>query len=124
MSEPLEPQQPTTSSQRKSASDPALLPVSGSTGLLRPPQPHLFFQATEEASAPTGALHVAEVRELSGFDALAPEWNALVARTDDQVFYRHEFLRCWLTHFDPRAALRVLTAREPGGRLVAALALR
>lgn len=124
MSEPLEPQQPTTSSQRKPESDPALLPVSGSTGLVCPPQTHLFFQASEEASVATGALRVAEVRELSGFDALAPEWNALVARTDDQVFYRHEFLRCWLTHFDPRAALRVLTAREPGGRLVAALALR
>jgi CelD/BcsL family acetyltransferase involved in cellulose biosynthesis len=63
------------------------------------------------------------VRDVAGFEALAPEWDALVSRCDDQVFYSHSFLRCWLTHFAPRAALRVLTGRAPHGRLVAALAL-
>ncbi|MFP2926782.1 GNAT family N-acetyltransferase [Pyxidicoccus sp. 3LG] len=67
---------------------------------------------------------VGEVRDLAGFDSLAPEWNALVERTDDQVFYRHEFLRCWLRNFAPEGRLRILTARDVNGRLVATLPLR
>src|SRR5918998_864952 len=56
-----------------------------------------------------GTILVSEVRDLAAFDAMASEWNGLVARTDDQVFYRHEFLRCWLRHFAPEARLRILT---------------
>lgn len=123
MSDLLEPQQPTTPSQRTPQRDPVLSPVTGGTGVLCPPETHTFFHTSQEASTSPEPLRVEEVRGLEGFDALAPEWNALVARTDDQVFYRHEFLRCWLTHFAPHTPLRVLTAREPGGRLVAALAL-
>lgn len=69
-------------------------------------------------------LAVTEVRTPEAFEALAPEWDALVARTDDQLFHRHAYLALWLRHFAPTTRLRVLTAREPGGRLVAALALR
>jgi CelD/BcsL family acetyltransferase involved in cellulose biosynthesis len=59
----------------------------------------------------------------AGFAALAGEWDELVARTDDQMFYRHRFLRLWLEHFAPQANLRVLTQRDANGRLVAALPL-
>ena len=79
-------------------------------------------------TAPRLATHVpapALVQWLEGraaFDALAPEWDALVARTDDQLFYRHAFLSLWLDAFAPGARLAVLVQRE-GGRLVAALPL-
>ena len=69
-------------------------------------------------------LRVSEVRDLAGFDALEAEWNDLVRHTDDQVFYRHEFLRCWLRHFAPKGRLRILTGRDAEGRLVAVLPLQ
>ncbi|WP_199724573.1 GNAT family N-acetyltransferase [Corallococcus sp. AB011P] len=69
-------------------------------------------------------LCVAEVRSLAAFNALEAEWNALVKRADDQVFYRHEFVRCWLENFAPGAALRILTARNALGMLVAVLGLQ
>lgn len=71
-----------------------------------------------------GSIRVSEVRDLEGFHALASEWNELVARTDDQVFYRHEFVACWLRHFAPEGRLRILTGRDLEGRLVAVLPLR
>ncbi|WP_223760178.1 GNAT family N-acetyltransferase [Myxococcus sp. RHSTA-1-4] len=71
-----------------------------------------------------GSIRVSEVRDLAGFHALAREWNDLVARTDDQVFYRHEYVSCWLRHFAPEARLRILTGRDLEGRLVAVLPLR
>lgn len=72
----------------------------------------------------TEPLRVEEVRDLEGFDALEAEWNALVIRADDQVFYRHEFVRCWLQSFAPGASLRILTARSGEGGLVAVLGLQ
>ncbi|GMU09697.1 GNAT family N-acetyltransferase [Corallococcus caeni] len=69
-------------------------------------------------------LCVEEVRSLPAFDALETEWNALVKRVDDQVFYRHEFVRCWLEHFAPGARLRILAARNALGTLVAVLGLK
>ncbi|RKH40214.1 GNAT family N-acetyltransferase [Corallococcus sicarius] len=69
-------------------------------------------------------LRVEVMRDLAAFDALAAEWNALVMRVDDQLFYRHEFVRCWLTHFAPGSPLRVLAARDHTGGLVAVLGLK
>ncbi|WP_223636870.1 GNAT family N-acetyltransferase [Corallococcus sp. EGB] len=69
-------------------------------------------------------LRVEEIRGLPAFDALAAEWNALVKRVDDQVFYRHEFVRCWIESFAPGAALRILAARNAMGTLVAVLGLQ
>jgi CelD/BcsL family acetyltransferase involved in cellulose biosynthesis len=66
---------------------------------------------------------VTEVRDRAAFAALEPEWDALVARTRDEPFYRHAFLRVWIDNFAPRGSLRVLTARTPDGRLVGALPL-
>ena len=66
---------------------------------------------------------VSEVRERSAFVALEPEWNALVAETDDQLFYRHEFIRTWIDNFAANATMRVLTARDDEGRLEATLPL-
>lgn len=87
-------------------------------------EPALPEQAPELFSADLGSIQVSEVRDLAAFDAMAAEWNGLVVRTDDQVFYRHEFVRCWLMHFAPTARLRVLVGRDVGGRLVALLPLR
>lgn len=76
-------------------------------------------EATEQAEP----CQVNEVQDRAGFAALAGEWDALVARTRDEAFYRHGFLRVWSDNFAPRARLRVLTARAPDGRLTAALPL-
>ncbi len=110
--------------QHTSQDTPARKPLPSHPLLPAPlPPPEAFFQGAEAAGPAAVPFHLAEVRDLAGFDALAPEWDALAARTDDQVFYSHAFLRCWLTHFAPRPALRVLTARDAQGRLVAGLAL-
>ncbi len=54
---------------------------------------------------------------------LAPEWNALVEATSNELFYRHEFLRIWIDNFAPSAHLRILTLRDSQGQLTAALPL-
>src|SRR4051794_33020205 len=69
------------------------------------------------------ALQVSEIRDRASFVALQPEWDALVSRTDDQLFYRHDFFRLWMDHFAPHGPLRILTARDDRGDLVAALPL-
>lgn len=76
-----------------------------------------------DVPASSGRLRVEEVRTAEALAALREEWNQLLARANDQVFYRHEVLCAWLTHFAPTASLRVLTARGPHGRLCAVLPL-
>ena len=72
----------------------------------------------------SGGLAVQEVNGRAAFMALAGEWDALVERGGrDELFYRHRFLRIWLDNFAPRARLRLLVARDGGGRLCAALPL-
>lgn len=56
------------------------------------------------------------------FSGLRSEWNALVSRTDDQIFYRHEFIETWLNHF-ATGKWRILLLRDSVGFLVAALPL-
>lgn len=56
------------------------------------------------------------------FSCLRSEWNALVSRTDDQIFYRHEFIETWLNHF-ASGKWRILVLRDTAGVLVAALPL-
>lgn len=58
----------------------------------------------------------------AAFSDLRAEWNALVSRTDDQVFYRHEFMETWLNHF-AIGKWRILVLRDTAGRLVAGLPL-
>ncbi|MGQ0504183.1 MAG: GNAT family N-acetyltransferase [Myxococcaceae bacterium] len=71
----------------------------------------------------TALPRVEEVRDRLAFMKLEKEWDELVEATDDQLFYRHAFLRVWLDNFAPRARLRVLCARDEGGRLVGVLPL-
>ncbi len=68
-------------------------------------------------------VRVEEINDRAAFVSLEREWNALVADTDDQVFYRHEFFRVWIDNFAPESRLRVLVLRGEGGRLEAALPL-
>lgn len=58
----------------------------------------------------------------AAFSGLRSEWNALVSRTDDQVFYRHEFIETWLNHF-ATGKWHILLLRDRAGGLVAALPL-
>src|SRR6185503_5633032 len=59
----------------------------------------------------------------SGFMDLEQEWNDLVVTTQDEPFYRHEFLRVWMDHFTPGTKLEVLTTRDPSGKLAAVFPL-
>jgi hypothetical protein len=76
-----------------------------------------------EALALRSPLQVTELNDRSSFVALADEWDALVASTRDQIFFRHEFLRIWIDNFAPGDRLRVLLARSPDGKLIAGLPL-
>lgn len=68
-------------------------------------------------------ISVSEIRARAAFVALEEEWNALVRQTDDQIFYRHEFIRVWLDNFAPGSNFRVLTLRDEAGELEAVLPL-
>lgn len=76
-----------------------------------------------EASPPAVDIKVEESGSLSVFLALEREWNTLVEASGARPFDRHECIRAWISNFAPEARLVVLTARDPAGRLVAALPL-
>jgi CelD/BcsL family acetyltransferase involved in cellulose biosynthesis len=68
-------------------------------------------------------LRVADLVDGPDFVAMEGEWNALVEAGRPEPFYRHEYVRSLLDHFAPTAPLRVVTARDARGRLVAGLPL-
>ncbi|MEW6737821.1 MAG: GNAT family N-acetyltransferase [Acidobacteriota bacterium] len=68
-------------------------------------------------------IKILEISERSQFQELEKDWDVLVAATQDQPFYRHEFIRIWIDNFAPRAQLRIITGRNDQGRLIAALPL-
>jgi len=75
-----------------------------------------------EETVQSPAFQVDVVSEHSEFASLRSEWNALVSRTDDQVFHRHEFISTWLDHFS-QGSLCVLVLRDEADCLVAVLPL-
>jgi CelD/BcsL family acetyltransferase involved in cellulose biosynthesis len=91
----------------------------------------LFNLSTTAAPhvAPSGAVkHTAPIRvsiieDLATLAGMESEWNVLVERTTNEPFYRHEYIRSWIENFTPEAPLKLLTGRDPGGRLVALLPL-
>ncbi len=65
------------------------------------------------------AYRVDALEGRAAFDALRPEWNALLGRGPvDVPFVRHEWIAAWLDVFAPGAALHVLVARSPAGQAV------
>ncbi len=98
-------QSPETSLAQPAASFGAL----ANTMLVMSHQPSSFPQVEVIASPAT-------------FSELRSEWNALVSRSDDQIFYRHEFIETWLDHF-AIGKWRILLLRDRSGGLVAALPL-
>jgi CelD/BcsL family acetyltransferase involved in cellulose biosynthesis len=53
------------------------------------------------------------------FDALRPEWNALLKQSaSDTLFLTWEFQQTWWDHFGAGCELRVVTVRDDDGRLV------
>jgi CelD/BcsL family acetyltransferase involved in cellulose biosynthesis len=106
----------------KVVEEPALLPALNPVEVQDVTLPDADLPAQEEAAI-SSSMSISEVRERAEFMRLAPEWDALVRETRNEPFYRHEFIRTWLDNFAPRARLRVLLARDGGGKLAAALPL-
>ena len=75
---------------------------------------------TQQQPLPSPKVEV--IATPAAFSELRPEWNALVSRSDDQIFYRHEFIEIWLNHFG-NGKWRILLLRNASGHLVAALPL-
>ncbi len=71
---------------------------------------------------PAPCLRVEVITSPAAFSDLRIEWNALVSRSDDQIFYHHEFVETWLNHF-ATGKWRILLLRDSAGCLVAALPL-
>lgn len=69
------------------------------------------------------AIKIVEVRNFAAFLALEKEWNELVEATNNEPFYRHEFICSWINNFATTAQLRVLTGRDLSGKLIAVLPL-
>ncbi len=65
---------------------------------------------------------VQELISATQFHRLRSEWNALVERNDDQIYFRHEFFAAWLAAFHT-GAWRLLTLRDRDGELAAVLPL-
>jgi CelD/BcsL family acetyltransferase involved in cellulose biosynthesis len=84
-------------------------------------------RAVEPIAAAEPEPTVAVIEDAAGFDALEPEWNALLERSDASVFQTFEWLRTWWRHFgegDRRRRLHLVTVRGPEGlRAVAPLFL-
>ena len=77
-----------------------------------------------EATRPRASCGVVEdLEDLSAFARVRDEWNGLVDASDPQPFYRHEYIKAFVTNFLQSAALKVVTVRDASGRLTAALPL-
>lgn len=72
---------------------------------------------------PPSVLALRDVVERPSFVALEREWNALVEASAAQPFQRHEYVRAFLHHFLPGAALKLVTGRDAAGRLALLLPL-
>ncbi len=76
-----------------------------------------------ELASVSQRVNVSEINDRLRFVALRSEWDALVEATNDEVFYRHDFIRTWIDNFKPDTHLRILIGRNNRGKLVAALPL-
>jgi CelD/BcsL family acetyltransferase involved in cellulose biosynthesis len=80
-----------------------------------PPAP---AKAPRAGAAPRRELAVVVVEDERALDALEPEWNALLERSDASVFQSFEWLRTWWRHFGEGrrdARLHVVTVRGRDG---------
>src|SRR5262249_45722687 len=75
------------------------------------------------AAAPGEGLTVACVDNLDEFNAIQPEWDDLVERSDaDRVFVSHVWLRTWWECFGSGRKLYIILVRS-GARLIGAAPL-
>lgn len=76
-------------------------------------------------SQPTwiGATTAESCTSAAAFAEVRADWNALAAGSASEPFLRHEYIAAFLQNFVSEAPLRVVTLREPSGRLIAALPL-
>lgn len=81
------------------------------------PEPAVAPSPSPRPVALRGALAVQVIEEVRGLDALQPEWDALLERSDASVFQSFEWLRTWWRHFGERrggARLHVVAVRDAG----------
>jgi CelD/BcsL family acetyltransferase involved in cellulose biosynthesis len=73
--------------------------------LLRPSKP----------SAPTSAPEVSFVTSVAGLDALRPDWERCLERSEGaSIFVTFEWLRAWWAHYGAGRTLRIAIARREG----------
>jgi len=83
--------------------------------------PSVVRGSRAHTSAPP--LDVQKVADRAALTAMEGEWDALVSATSAEPFYRHEYIRCFLDNFLPKAPLEVRVVRDADGRLTAVLPL-
>jgi len=63
-------------------------------------------------------MEIQEIREYESFLNLETEWNSLLSMTtEDTVFLRHEWFRCWWNAYGKEKEMLILLARE-GEKLI------
>ena len=62
-------------------------------------------------------MNLIEIREESGLQELRPEWDALLACSQGNVFRSWEWASAWWSTYGKPGDLRILTARDEGGAL-------
>ncbi|MEW6737372.1 MAG: GNAT family N-acetyltransferase [Acidobacteriota bacterium] len=71
----------------------------------------------------SAVISISEANNQNSLLALEDEWNRLVKATNNEPFYRYEYIHTWLNNFTPAAKLRVLIGRTSTGELVSLLPL-
>jgi CelD/BcsL family acetyltransferase involved in cellulose biosynthesis len=84
-------------------------------GIPTRPQPAPFLVAGERSLRGGGAVTVETITDVSRFDALRDEWNALLeASATDCLFLTWEWLSTWWRHLSGARRLRLILVRQAG----------
>jgi len=78
---------------------------------------HVPVTATPPTNGASAAIGLRVVSTAAEFDALEPEWNALLEASDAGVFQSYEWQRTWWEYFGAKLELRILVF-DSGGDIV------
>src|SRR5262245_62597392 len=94
-----------------SVNNPVRSPAQGTASRLSPSAPRAIMPAVMPEP-----YQIEELTRLEQFEALRPEWDALLTRAEASLFQTWEWQWSWWRHFG-RGRLCIMTARR-GGELV------